>query len=365
MHPQVHTDRPGDCPVCGMKLIKKSTGHAADTASADTVLSYLTEPVTQTVTGAFKTMAPVWRDVNDTIPAEGVLAFDPRDIHTLASRVTGRIERLYVHYSRQRIEEGQPLMDIYSPQLLQAQRELLQAAGEKNGVLVAALSEKLHNLGMDSRDIRRVLDDGRPLLRVTIASPWRGIVVPAKGSDPEAGGRGSLGVSTGLYVQAGQTLLAVQGIRRYWAMLHVLGQDMPHLRRGVPVQLYAEAFPAKRITGQVDFISPYREGQDKAMVIRVYLDKVPDGWKDGTLIHGTIIGAPHSGMYVPLSAVYRLGTRSVVWVKDKTRPHVFHVRLVDTGARGADSVEIRSGIDPEDQIVENAAYLVDSESFIL
>ena len=95
MHPQVHTDRPGDCPVCGMKLIKKSTGHAADTASADTVLSYLTEPVTQTVTGAFKTMAPVWRDVNDTIPAEGVLAFDSRDIHTVASRVTGRIERLY------------------------------------------------------------------------------------------------------------------------------------------------------------------------------------------------------------------------------------------------------------------------------
>lgn len=365
MHPQVHKDKPGNCPICGMKLIKVEETNQKDTASLDTPLYYLTQPVTQTVTGSFKTFIPVKGSAEDTVTADGMIDFDQRDINGVTSRVAGRIDKLYVKYSGQSIAKGQPLMEIYSPELLSVQRELLQTMRENDAPLIKALKAKLRNLGMHQSEIQKVTESGKPLPQITIFSPYQGIARPINNQGLDNSTPELLDIRKGMYVDAGQSIFAIQDITRRWALLHVFASDMAFIQKGDPVSLYAEASPDQIIGGQVDFIPPYRTESEKTTTVRVYLKNLPVNWKIGTLVRGRIvIGHEDRDLYVPLSAVNRLGMRSVVWVKDRNSNDVFHARTVQTGIRTEDSIEILSGIEVGDQIVENAAYMVGSDSFI-
>ncbi|UAY55381.1 efflux RND transporter periplasmic adaptor subunit [Arachidicoccus terrestris] len=391
MHPQVHKEKPGKCPICGMKLIKV-TSSGQNAASLDSSLRYLTEPVTQTVIGAFKVVEAVKASAADTITAQGYIDFDKRDLNTISSRVTGRIEKLYVKYSNQSIKKGQPLMDIYSPELLSIQRNLLQVLKDRDSALISGIKDQLLNLGMRVAEVQKVIQSGQPLTEVTIYSPFSGILTKTNAASGQmamsegqadmdmAVGRGDrvttaqsdaqpepLGVGEGMYVDRGQTIFSIQNIHRAWALLDVFTPDVWRLHRGDAVRLYAEASPGHALTGQVDFVPPARLQQEKTASIRVYLDHLPPAWKIGTLIQGKIAvagaGAPDQ-VFVPLSAINRLGQRTVVWVQDKQHQDVFHVRNVKTGIQTSQGIQILKGIAAGDKIAANAAYMVDSDSFI-
>ncbi|HVB04272.1 MAG TPA: efflux RND transporter periplasmic adaptor subunit, partial [Chitinophagaceae bacterium] len=174
MHSQIHEDKPGNCPICGMKLIKIEP-EPPTAIPLDSALTYLEDPVTQTVVGDFKVVSPGKINSGDTITADGYTGFDERELNTVASRVGGRIEKLYVKYANQPIHVGQPLMKLYSPELLNVQRNLLQAVKDKDGTMVTALKENLYNLGMSPQQVQQVMQAGQPLVEETIFSPYSGI----------------------------------------------------------------------------------------------------------------------------------------------------------------------------------------------
>lgn len=399
MHPQIHKDKPGNCPICGMKLIKVMPTSNGDMMPLDSSLIYLTQDVTKTVVGSFKVIEPVKTEPDDTIAATGYIGFDKRNINNVNTRVTGRIEKLYIKYSNQRIHKGQPLMTIYSPELLSTQKDLLQVVKDNDQSLIISIKEKLLNLGMRANEIQKVLQSGKPLTRITIYSPYNGIsqktttgnpmnnVAPSNSmssSQTEMGMGGSnmsapetmatgqvtnqpegLNIREGMYVSRGQTVFAVQNINKTWAILNVFTENVSHIQPGDPVGLYADADPQNIIKGHIDFIPPYREQGKKTTQVRVYLNSIPDSWKIGTLIHGRItLSEENKGWYVPLSAVNDLGMHKVVWIQDKEYSNIFHAREVETGLQTEDSIEVISGIKPGDKIAANAAYMVGSESFI-
>lgn len=365
MHPQVHKDKPGDCPICGMKLIKVEATSVKDTTSLDSALTYLTESVTQTVVGSFKVIEPVKLNHEDTLSVDGAIGFDQRDVNTVSSRVSGRVEKVYVKYTNQSVQKGQPLMDIYSPQLVSVQRDLLQTIRDKDEALTAVIKEKLLNLGMHDNEIQQVVKSGDPLRKITLYSPYPGISQQTNTSSTTRSTPELLNIREGMYVKEGQTIFSIQNIRRIWALLNVFNENVGLIHQGDPVLLYADADKGNGIKGRIDFIPPYRTGADKTTSVRVYLKKLPTRWKIGTLIHGEIaISSQGAGWYVPLSAVNRLGRRNIIWIQDKDHEGVFHVREVQTGIQTGDSVEIISGINPGEKIVKNAAYMVGSDSFI-
>lgn len=393
MHPQVHKEEPGNCPICGMNLIKVQPSASKDTMPLDSSLRYLTQDVTKTVVGSFKVIEPVKREPADTIVASGYIGFDKRNINNVNTRVTGRIEKLYVKYSNQRIHKGQPLMTIYSPELLSAQRDLLQVVKDNDQSLIISIKEKLLNLGMRPNEIQKVLQSGKPLTRITIYSPYNGISQKTtsgnsmnsvassqtgmgmggsnmSGPETMADGQATdqpegLNIREGMYVNRGQTVFSIQNTDRIWAILNVFTSDVWHIHPGDPVILYADADKKNKIKGHVDFIPPYRPQDEKTTRVRIYLDHLPRNWKINTLIHGQIgISGQNKGVYVPLSAVNRLGMQNVVWVQDKEHENVFHATQVKTGLQTGDSIQIISGIKPDDKIAENAAYMVGSGSFI-
>jgi Cu(I)/Ag(I) efflux system membrane fusion protein len=360
---------------CGAKPDR--TPEAAAGIPVDSALSYLKEPVTRTVVGNFETISPGKVDYGDTIIADGYTGFDERAVNTVATRVGGRIEKLFVKYINQRVRKGQALMKLYSPQLLTAQRNLLQAVKDKDTAIIASLRESLYNLGMYPQEVEHTVQTGRPMVEVTIYSPYDGIaqdITDGQSSGMDAGNtamtRSSgapelLSIHEGMYVDAGQTAFSIQNIHRVWAILNVFSRDIAAIRVGDRVDLYTEAEPSDPVTGQVDLIPPYRTSAEKTTRIRVYLDRLPPNWKIGTLLRGVIVPDRHAGGWsVPLSAVNRLGAGSVVWVQDKVRPNVFHARNIVIGTQTGDHIRVISGLEEDDKIVENAAYMVDSDSFI-
>jgi Cu(I)/Ag(I) efflux system membrane fusion protein len=360
---------------CGAKTNKTAAATAG--IPVDSVLSYLKEPVTRTVVGDFKVISPGETERGDTVIADGYTGFDERALNIVATRVGGRIEKLFVKYINQRVRKGQALMKLYSPQLLSAQRNLLQAVKDKDTAIIASLRESLYNLGMYPQEVEQTVQTGRPIVEVPIYSPYDGIaqdIMAAQtirmdtGDTPMTRSSGApelLSIHEGMYVNAGQTAFSIQNIHRVWAILNVFSQDIAVIRVGDRVDLYAEAEPSDPVTGQVDFIPPYRTAAEKTTRIRVYLDRLPPNWKIGTLLRGVIVPGRHAGGWsVPLSAVNRLGAGSVVWVQDKVRPNVFHARNIVIGMQTGDRIRVISGLGEGDKIVENAAYMVDSDSFI-
>lgn len=364
MHLQVHEDKPGNCPICGMKLIKVEKSNSKDSIATDTLLTYLARPVTQTAVGSFGVITPVEENKKDTIDADGTIDFDQRNINHIAARVTGRVEKLYVHYLGQAIHAGQPLAEIYSPQLVSAQRDLLQTMRDNDKALETELKEKLLNLGMYENEIQKVIQDKKPLTEFTVFSSYEGIAIRDDTQDISSSAE-TLSLKEGMYVNAGQTIFSLQNLDSKWAVLQIFSNDIIRLRIGDKVALSADAMPDKIVSAQINFIPPYRENNEQTTSVRVYLKDFPADWKIGTLVHGKIFTSKNNGgIYVPLAAVNRLGKRNVVWVKDKKYPNIFHARMVTTGAETGNSIQIISGIEPEEQIAENAAYMIGSDSFI-
>src|SRR5690625_3254643 len=240
MHHQIHEDKPGNCPICGMKLIKVTPKSGDNNMPLDSSLSYLTQPVTKTVVGSFKVIEPVKTKPNDTIEADGYIGFDKRSINKINSRVTGRIDKLYVKYTNKSIRKGQPLMTIYSPELISAQRDLLQAIRDNDHSIISALKLKLLNLGMKKSEIKQVVQNDKPLVNITIYSPYNGI---SRQPNTSENGTELLNIREGMYVNRGQTVLSIQDINKTWAILNIFTEDIPQIQPGDPASLYADANP--------------------------------------------------------------------------------------------------------------------------
>lgn len=392
MHHQIHSDKPGKCPICGMTLVKVDQD-SSQNISADSSLKYLVQPVNEVVVGNYKVIAPERLSLHDTIKVYGHIGFDKSSVNTISTLVTGRVEKLYVKYANQQIHSGQPLMEIYSPQLLSVQRDLQQAIKDNNTVLITGLKQQLLNLGMSNAGVIKVADSGDIIPYVTIYSPYNGISAnpPSdlatttgnmqgtnnmnnmnnnrgnmNGNESKVAvlnsGYDLLNIREGMYVNTGQTVFTIQNIHQTWAILNVFNQDVWKIHTGDEVSLSADADTAKIIKGEISFIPPYRSNNEKTTAIRVY---IPNTWKIGTLIHGNIVSENNeSGFLAPATAVTHLGMHAIVWVQNADHPDVYEKRDVQTGEEINNQILIVSGINEGDKIVENAAYMVDSDSFI-
>ena len=167
MHPEIVKESPGDCPVCGMKLIEKVTGGEKQ---ADVSLEALLKPTNEFVISSIPVTTIQKKEEQIEIEALGNIAYDTREAGSISSRVTGRIEKLYVRYRFQKITKGQRIMDIYSPELLTAQQNLLFLIKNdpENISLIQAAKEKLLLLGMSNQQLQQVIQTNKPAFTIAV-----------------------------------------------------------------------------------------------------------------------------------------------------------------------------------------------------
>lgn len=393
MHPTVVSDKPGTCPVCAMDLVRKA--RAGEEVQITEDLARLIKSPNETVVASIKTIKGEYKSMLVTIEVQGIVTYDTRNIFTIPSRIGGRLERVYLKYPFQPVKKGQKVAEIYSPELLTAQRELLFLLENdaQNEPLIKGAKERLQLLGASESQMKALVQRKEPQSTFSIYSPYDGYVVSETQATPAApvssassstasasGGMGDgMGATSGSsmtsqattvaptpgsliregsYVTTGQTLFKVINTAALRVELNVPSAMADAVRKGSEVTL--DFGEGEEQSATVDFIQPFfNEGQE-FLTIRVYT-KNADKLHIGHLVTARLTASSAEALWIPKEALLDLGLNKVVFVKDKK---VLKPKKVVTGARTNDAVEIRQGLASADEIAANAQYLVDSESFI-
>jgi hypothetical protein len=395
MHPQIIRDKPGDCPICGMALVKKlKAGGTRAPASAS--LQNLLKSPDATVVSTQTTVYPSANAPNLSLTLTGRVEYDTRRTQVIAARFGGRVEKLLVRYNYQPVTKGQKLLEVYSPELVTAQQELIFILTQdaENQTLLRGARQRLRLLGLTDAQINRTIATGKPTYSVAIYSPYTGYVVeqPAQpgaslpppapaggmssgGGDPMGGGAAAasapavatmpaedgLTLTEGAYVTAGQTLFRVVNTRQVWGVFEPRPDELAALQVGQPIRVLPENNPARAVTARIDLIEPYFREGTRTGAVRVHLNNADERLRSGALLTGTVNVPATGGLWLPRAAVVDLGNSEVAFVR---RGGAFQAVSVQTGRRSADRVQVLQGVSVQDAVATNAQFLVDSEGFV-
>lgn len=365
MHPQILKDRPGQCPICGMELVRAELSLESSLKSAN-------EHVISTI--------PVITIKKDRITVEidalGRVEYDTRMIGTISARVSGRIEKLYVRYKFQHIKKGQKIVDIYSPELLTAQQNLLFITKNDSGntSLIGAARQKLLLLGMNAEQVQKVLKTGKPIFAVSIYSEFTGHLhntgevqaAMKKQKSPvlmesTVPGNELLNIKEGMYIQKGQTLFSIYNPSKAWALLNIYTDRQALIKKGQLVKIYPESSTSKSFQGRVDFIEPFYRDKSRTTSVRVYFDNSNLRLPVGSQVRGEIMADPGIAYWLPKESVTSLGIDKIVFLKVANG---FRPKKVITGITTGKNIQIIKGLSESDSLALNAQFLIDSESFI-
>ena len=370
MHPEVVSDKPGKCPKCGMNLVEKAT----ETDSPRSVqLESLLKPTNEFVVSTIPLTTVSQQSEAIEIHALGNIGYDTREVGSISARVTGRIEKLYVRNRYQKVTKGQKILDIYSPELMTAQQNLLFLLQNDAGNLafIQAAKEKLLLLGMSNEQLLQVIKTGKPSLTISVFSNYSGhIHETGAGNNMNAGNSNMKDISLiteelplkeGMYLQKGQSIFSVYNPVKAWAVLNIYTENQALVKLGNPVEIIPETSPDKVINGKVDFIEPFYRKESKTLTVRVYFNnavlKIPIGSQAKAVISGNVKEAS----WLPAESVLSLGMDKVVFLKSDGG---FRAKKINTGITYRGKIQIIDGLTIQDSIAVNAQYLMDSESFI-
>jgi Cu(I)/Ag(I) efflux system membrane fusion protein len=410
MHPQIVRDGAGLCPICEMDLIPMPESMVANAAPRELAVSEAAAKLIDIQT------APVERRfVEAEVRLVGKVDYDETRVKHITSWVPGRLDRLYVDFTGTSVSEGDHLVYLYSPELISAQAELLQArraadkAGDDASEYLArsttntleAAREKLRLLGLKAEQITEIEDSGRPLTHLTIYAPIGGVVIEKMASE-------------GMYVSTGTHIYTVADLSQVWVKLDAYEADLPWLRYGQEVEFTAEAHPGEVFKGRVSFISPTLDPQTRTVKVRVNVSNPEGRLKPQMFVRGkvrsrvagagkimapdmvgkwicpmhpsvvkaekgacdicemdlvtteslgyTAAEAPESApLVIPRSAPLITGERAVVYVRkpDADVP-TFEGRQVVLGPRAGDYYLVKSGLEEGQEVVTHGNFKIDS-----
>ncbi len=370
MHPQIVRDAPGNCPICGMVLVKKVTDTKKITEIA---LESLLKPTNEFIVSAIPVIAIQKKAVQMEFKALGNIAYDTREVGSISSRVAGRIEKLYVRYRFQQINKGQHILDIYSPELLTAQQNLLfllkNDAG--NASFIQAAKDRLLLLGMSSQQMQQVIETGKAALAIAVYSSYNGHIHEAPdgvGMNTETRGMKDIALVTeelalkeGMYLQKGQTVFTVYNPARAWAILNIYGENQYLVKKGDVVKLVPETQANIELTARIDFIEPFYRKESKTLSARVYFNNSVLKIPIGSQVKAIIYGDNNEADWLPRDAVVSLGMDKIVFLKTDGG---FKAQKINTGIIYKNDIRVLNGLAVADSVAVNAQYLMDSESFI-
>jgi membrane fusion protein, copper/silver efflux system len=358
------------CNNTGQKDVKQESVHPP-TSVANIPLETLLKSSDEFVVASLPVTTPQLKNINISVNAFGTIEYDTRAATTISARISGRIEKMYVRYRYQPIEKGQKIMDIYSPEILTAEQNLLFLLQNDadNTSFIQAAKEKLLLLGVSAGQLQEVIKSGKPLYSVSIYSNSSGHVHEAgmeHDGEPSANMNSAptvsqeLSLKEGMYVQKGQTLFMLMDHHKVWAALQIFTSDQPLVKMGDSVRIIPETDESAIITGKIDFIEPFYRVNSKTLTARVYFHN-HSMLPVGSHVTANIFTVPHRALWLPATAILSLGMNEVAFKKSSGG---FIAHKIITGIRSGNLVQVTSGISEKDTVAVNAQYFIDSESFI-
>jgi Cu(I)/Ag(I) efflux system membrane fusion protein len=379
MHPEVRSDKPGQCPICGMTLVP-----VADAQSDPRKPLYYRNPMNPAITspvprkdemgmdyvpvyaggddddtGAIRLSATMVNNLGvrtaaarlgrmDTgIQTVGTLAYDERGRIEVRVRTEGYVERLAVRAEGEQVSRGQALFAVFSPKLAAAQREYLHAVAIGDSSLTEAAAGRLQALGLGGAAIERLRATGRPAERVTYYAPEDGVVT-------------MLGVREGALAEPGMSAMTLAPIARLWVVAEVPEAEASKIKVGTRAQVSFPARPGERAEARVLEVLPQLNEAARTLQARLTLENPGRRLAAGMLADVSIEGGGGEALLVPAEALIRTGRAERVIVA--LGGGRFTAREVTSGRESGEDMEILSGLEPGEKVVVSGQFMIDSES---
>ena len=347
MHPQIRSNEPGDCPICGMDLIpvdqEENEVNAMAVSMSPTAMQLAN--ISTSIVGKMK---PV-----KSLRLNGKVQEDERLIYSQSSHIPGRIEKLMVNFTGEYVTKGKPIAYIYSPDLVTAQEELFEAIKikESQPALYQAAKGKLKNWKLSERQIENIISGGKPLDRFPINADISGYVTEKN-------------VNLGDYIKRGQSIYEIANLSKVWVLFDLYESDLTWVKKGDLVSFTVASLPGEEFEGTIDFIDPVIDPKTRVAKARIVVNNKDFKLKPEMFVSGTLkaqLPAQSDAVVVPKTAVMWTGERSVVYVKETTGKGIsFLMREVKLGAALGESYLIEEGLEPGEEIAVNGTFSIDA-----
>lgn len=373
MHPQVISDKPGQCPICGMTLVLKQTQAPAQTAPAagdagrqadlEPGLAAVVLSPRQRVLANVQTEPVKAGSLSRTVETTGTVAYDERRLQRLSAWVDGRVDQLKAAAPGDVIRRGEVIASLYSPDLVSSQQEYLTALAtyremghspypelaESAKSLVDASRQRLRLMGLTGGQLARLEATRKPLVSFPVVSPASGVVLARK-------------VQPGQYVKAGDVLYDLADFSSVWVEAAVFEGDLAVLKPGQRAEVRLTAVPDQVFVGRVAIVEPALDPATRTAKVRVELAN-PQGVLKPQMYANVRIAVPTGNQHqltVPASAVIDTGRRHVVYVE--VRPNEFVPRSVMVGAKAGDRYPVVQGLTAGEKVAVSGGFLLDASA---
>lgn len=350
MHPQIKLGEPGDCPICGMDLIPAS--QASSGSSNPLVFEMTKEAVALSQISTTKVGG---KEQSGELRLTGKIQADEREIASVTSKFPGRIEKLFVTFTGEQVKVGQKLASIYSPELMNAQQELLQSSKSKGAFpqLYESAKEKLKLWKLRDEQILEIEQSGKVKEVFDIYADQSGVVAQRN-------------ISVGDYVSTGTPLFDVVNLDKLWVILDAYESDLPFISMGNEINFSVAGLPGQEFKANISFIDPILDASTRAVSVRAEVSNASKDLKPEMFVTAEIktqSKSSSSEVMVPRTAVLWSGKRSVVYLKvSNAETPQFEMREVTLGSRMGENYQILSGLQKGEEIVTNGVFAIDAAS---
>ena len=330
----VITDHPGDCPVCGMEMAIVESG------TSDGLNSILLDEAT-VARSAIRTESAEEAVPHIEVPMFGKVVPDETRTAVISAWVEGRIERLVANSTGMQIKKGDLLAELYSPALISAQQELIQAVQHNDERMIKLLREKLHRYGIDETQIEQIAQRTEPLERLAITAPASGTILMKN-------------VTEGETVKRDQLLYRIADLSKVWIELQAYETDLPQIKTNHMVIIEPGG-----LHGTVEFVDPSINPQTRTAGVRVVADNSDGTLRPEMLVRAKVhVPGEKPAVLIPASAPLITGERAIVYVEIGER--VYEGRDVTLGPRAGDQIVVINGLDAGEKVVVNGAFRIDA-----
>jgi membrane fusion protein, copper/silver efflux system len=349
MHPQIRMDKPGKCPICGMDLIPLVQNDVPIDADA----IHLTREAAQ-LANVLTSIVTKQKPIKE-VRLYGKVQADERLLQSQVAHIPGRIEKLLVNFTGEAVRKGQTLALIYSPELITAQQELLEAAKSKQTQpeIYEAAKDKLIQWKLTDAQIENIETSGIIQNNFDIISNFTGIVTARR-------------VNNGDYVAQGSVLYDIADLSNVWIMFDAYESDLPFLSIGNKITFSVQALPGKDFSGNIIFIDPVIDPVTRVSKVRVEIGNTSGKLKPEMFATGIVnanLAEYKNNIIIPRSAILWTGKRSIVYVKlPNTDEPIFKIREIELGPMLGSSYVVVSGLNEGEEIVTQGTFNVDAAS---
>jgi Cu(I)/Ag(I) efflux system membrane fusion protein len=348
MHPQIRMPQPGKCPICGMDLIPLSQ---SGITSVDPDAIHMSKDAAQ-LANVLTTVVTKKKPVKE-VRLYGKVQADERLFQSQTAHVPGRIERLNINFTGETVVKGQVLAEIYSPELITAQQELLETVKTKQlqPELYEASKEKLRQWKLTDKQIAKIKSSGVIQNNFEVLSNISGTVTARR-------------VNTGDHVSQGTVLFDIADLSKVWIMFDAYESDLQFLHTGEKLSFTLQALPGIDFTGNIAFIDPVIDPVTRVAKVRIETGNQSGKLKPEMFATGIVsstLAEYYGNVVIPKSAVLWTGKRSVVYVKQPgSEEPVFKIREVELGPMLGESYVIMNGLSEGEEVVTSGTFSVDA-----